>query len=86
MGERERSQREGVDREEGSQREGVRGSDRWVFLAPVFSQKDSELTEVGGMTKIKRRWEDDENKPAKINRADYSPTAPLGVEIHIYKY
>ena len=26
---------------------------------------------------------DDENNPAKKNRADYSPTAPLGVEIRI---
>ena len=30
----------------------------------------------------KRRWEYDENKPAKINRADYSPSRPLGVEIY----
>ena len=35
-----------------------------------------------GMMTKKQRWlGDDENKPAKINRADYSPTAPLGVEM-----
>ena len=26
-------------------------------------------------------WEERRRKPAKINREDYSPTAPLGVEI-----
>ena len=30
----------------------------------------------GGGTKINRRWEDDEKNPTKINRTDYSPTAP----------
>ena len=33
------------------------------------------------MTKINQRWKDDEKNPAKINRADYSPSRPLGVEI-----
>ena len=56
-------------------------------LRPVFSVRSSSnfwqrFFGTDGMMTKKRWLEDDENKPAKINRADYLPTAPLGVEIH----